>query len=67
MYVDDGGDEQVKIVDHASGVVLSSFGRPGHQIGAFTLGHTLAADSKGDVYVAETDWDRRVQKFKPVK
>jgi hypothetical protein len=29
--------------------------------------HTLAVDSKGDVYVAETDWGRRVQKFKLVK
>jgi hypothetical protein len=67
MYVDDGGDEQVKILDHASGEVLSSFGRPGHQIGAFTHGHTLAVDSKGSVYVAETDWGRRVQKFNPVK
>jgi hypothetical protein len=38
MYVDDGGDEQVKILDHASGEVLSSFGRPGHQLGAFTHG-----------------------------
>jgi DNA-binding beta-propeller fold protein YncE len=67
MYVDDGGDEQIKILDHASGKVLSSFGRPGHQIGAFTHAHTLAVDSKGNVYVAETDWGRRVQKFKPVK
>jgi DNA-binding beta-propeller fold protein YncE len=66
MYVDDGGDEQVKILDHASGEVLSSFGRPGHQAGAFTHGHTLAVDSKGNVYVAETEWGRRVQKFKPV-
>ena len=27
MYVADGGDEQVKILDRASGEVLSSFGR----------------------------------------
>jgi DNA-binding beta-propeller fold protein YncE len=67
MYVDDGGDEQVKILERASGEVLSSFGRPGHQAGEFTHGHTLAVDSKGNVYVAETDWGRRVQKFKPVK
>ena len=26
MYVNDGGDEQIKILDHASGTVLSSFG-----------------------------------------
>jgi DNA-binding beta-propeller fold protein YncE len=67
MYVDDGGDEQIKILDHASGEVLSSFGRPGHQVGAFTHAHTLAVDSKGDVYVAETDWGRRVQKFEPLR
>jgi DNA-binding beta-propeller fold protein YncE len=65
MYVDDGGDEQVNILDHASGAILSSF--PGHQIGEFTHGHTLAVDSKGDVYVAETGWGRRVQRFKPMK
>jgi DNA-binding beta-propeller fold protein YncE len=66
MYVADGGDEQVKVLDRASGEVLSSFGRPGHQLGEFTHAHTLAVDSKGNVYVAETDWGRRVQKFKPV-
>jgi DNA-binding beta-propeller fold protein YncE len=66
MYVMNGGTEQVHILDHASGKILSSFGRPGHQIGNFTHGHTLAVDSKGNVYVAETDWGRRVQKFKIV-
>jgi hypothetical protein len=66
MYVADGGDEQVKILDRA-GEILSSFGRAGHQLGEFTHAHTLAVDSKGNVYVAETDWGRRVQKFRPVK
>lgn len=64
MYVMDGGTEQVHILDHASGKILSSFGRPGHQAGNFTHGHTLAVDSKGSIYVAETDWGRRIQKFK---
>ena len=64
MYVMDGGTEQVHVLDHASGKILTSFGRPGHQIGNFTHGHTLAVDSKGSVYVAETNWGRRVQKFK---
>ncbi|MGA2292177.1 hypothetical protein [Bradyrhizobium sp.] len=54
------------ILDRASGEILSSFGRAGHQLGEFTHVHTLAVDSKGNVYVAETDWGRRVQKFKPV-
>jgi DNA-binding beta-propeller fold protein YncE len=64
LYVMNGGAEQVHILDHASGKILSSFGRPGHQAGNFTHGHTLAVDSEGNVYVAETDWGRRVQKFK---
>ena len=67
MYVMNGRNEQVHILDHASGTILSSFGRPGHQLGNFTHGHTLAVDSKGNLYVAETDWGRRIQKFRIVQ
>jgi len=66
LYVMNGGTEQVHILDHASGKILSSFGRPGHQIGNFTHGHTIAVDAQGSIYVAETDWGRRIQKFKIV-
>ena len=66
MYVMNGRNEVVHILDHASGKILSSFGRPGHQLGNFTHGHTLALDSRGNLYVAETNWGRRVQKFKIV-
>jgi len=66
MYVMNGRNEQVHILDHASGKILASFGRPGHQAGNFTHGHTLAVDSKGNIYVAETATGRRVQKFKLV-
>ena len=41
-----------------------------HPLGAVKLhygAHTLAVDSRGNVYVAETNWGRRVQKFEPVK
>ena len=67
LYMMNGGTEQVHILDHASGKIVSSFGRPGHQIGNFTHGHTIAVDSKGSIYVAETDWGRRIQKFKIVE
>lgn len=66
MYVMNGRNEVVHILDHASGRILSSFGRPGHQLANFTHGHTLAVDSRGNTYVAETNFGRRVQKFKPV-
>ncbi|MGQ0752389.1 MAG: hypothetical protein ACT4PS_17825 [Betaproteobacteria bacterium] len=63
LYVMNGRNEQVHILDHASGEILSSFGRPGHQLGNFTHGHSLAVDSQGSIYVADTNWGRRIQKF----
>jgi DNA-binding beta-propeller fold protein YncE len=66
LYVADGRNEQVHILDHESGNEITKFGRPGHQIGEFTHCHTMDVDSKGNVYVAETDIGRRVQKFKIV-
>jgi len=66
MYVMNGRNEQVHILDHASGEILSTFGRPGHQLGCFTHGHTLAVDSQGSIYVAETNEGRRIQKFRMV-
>jgi DNA-binding beta-propeller fold protein YncE len=63
IYVANGRNEEIHILDHASGRLLSSFGRPGHQVGEFDHAHTLAVDSKGTIYVAETDWGERVQKF----
>jgi DNA-binding beta-propeller fold protein YncE len=66
LIVADGGDEQVKILDRLTGEILDGFGGPGHQAGAFTHCHTLAVDSKGNIFVAETDWGRRVQKFRMI-
>jgi DNA-binding beta-propeller fold protein YncE len=65
LYVLDGRHEQVHVLDHASGEILSSFGRPGHQLGNFTVAHGLAIDSQGNLYVAESGSGRRVQRFKP--
>ena len=66
MYVADGRNELVHILDRESGKELAKFGRPGHQIGEFTHCHTMDVDSKGNIYVAETDIGRRVQKFRIV-
>ena len=66
LYVMNGRNEQVHVLDHASGEILSSFGRPGHQLGNFTHGHSLAVDSSDNLYVAETNYGRRVHKFRPV-
>jgi DNA-binding beta-propeller fold protein YncE len=70
MYVLNEENEQVDIFDHSTGNILSTFGRPGHQAGEFSHGHTMALDSKGNVYVAEVgvgnEAGHRVQKFKIV-
>ena len=59
-------DEEVDVVDRASGQMLGSFGRPGHQVGEFMHAHTMAVDSKGNIYVGESVDGRRVQKFRIV-
>ena len=66
LYVMNGRNEQVHILDRVSGEILSSFGRPGHQLGDFTHGHSLDVDSRGNLYVAETNWGRRVHRFRLV-
>ena len=38
--------------------------RPGLQAGQFTFLHSVALDSKGNLYTGETINGRRVQKFK---
>jgi len=66
IYVLDGRHEKVHILDHVTGEILSSFGRPGHQIGNFTVAHGLTVDSIGNIYVAESGTGRRIQRFIPV-
>ena len=59
--------EDFILIDVLSGAEITKFGRPGHQLGEFTHCHTLDVDSKGNLYIAETDIGRRVQKFRLVK
>jgi DNA-binding beta-propeller fold protein YncE len=66
MYVANQDNEQVDILDRASGKILSSFGRVGHYPGDFTYIHFLAVDSKGNIYVSEVGTGKRLQKFKMV-
>jgi DNA-binding beta-propeller fold protein YncE len=63
MYVADGGNELVWILDHSTGQILGAFGGPGHQAGRFSYVHTISVDSKGNIIAGETINGRRVQKF----
>ena len=62
----DGGDEVLWTFDHATGVRLTFFGRPGHQAGEFTFLHSIVLDSHGNMFLGETIGGRRVQKFVPM-
>jgi hypothetical protein len=63
LYVADGANEHVYIVDRQSLEVLTSFGYGGRQPGMFLGVHSIAVDSKGNIYTTETYTGKRLQKF----
>jgi DNA-binding beta-propeller fold protein YncE len=63
IYLCDGENEKVYILDRESLKVLTSFGDGGRQPGQFYGVHSIAVDSKGNIYTTETYQGHRVQKF----
>jgi NHL repeat len=75
MFETDGGNEVLWTFDRMAALagaaltatpgqgILAGFGRPGHAAGEFTFLHTVAADSKANLYTGETVGGRRIQKF----
>ena len=63
IYLADGRNEKVYIILRDTLEVLTSFGDGGRQPGQFYGVHSIATDSKGNIYTAETYEGRRLQKF----
>jgi DNA-binding beta-propeller fold protein YncE len=63
IYMVDGENRKVRIIDRQSLEVLTSFGDGGRQPGQFYGVHNIATDSKGNIYTTETYRGQRVQKF----
>ncbi len=63
LYVADGSNQKIHILDRQSLEELTSFGDGGRQPGEFYAVHSIATDSKGNIYTTETYHGRRVQKF----
>ena len=63
IFLADGANEKVRIIDRESLEVLSSFGDGGRQPGEFYAVHSIATDSKGNLFTTETYHGQRVQKF----
>jgi DNA-binding beta-propeller fold protein YncE len=63
LYVADGSNMKVHILDRQSLDVLTAFGSGGRQPGQFFGVHSLATDAQGNLYTTETYEGKRVQKF----
>jgi DNA-binding beta-propeller fold protein YncE len=66
-YVGNCADDEIRILDRATGKALSSFGRPGNQVGELMDPHSLAVDSKGNIIVGEVPFGGRVTMLRLTK
>src|SRR6185436_1635820 len=63
LYVADGHDKKILVLQRDTLAELTSFGAGGRQPGQFFGVGNIAVDSKGNVYTGETFEGKRVQKF----
>ena len=66
IYMIDGMNGEVRIIDRVSKETLARFGRPGRQAGEFTALHNVAVDRQGNLYTSEVNTGQRIQKFRRV-
>lgn len=63
IYMADGANEHIYIIERKTMKVLTQFGQGGRQPGEFLGVHSIATDSKGNIYTTETYTGKRIQKF----
>ncbi|MGB9067881.1 MAG: hypothetical protein WCC21_04875 [Candidatus Acidiferrales bacterium] len=63
LYASDGTNQKIHIIDRATLDVVTSFGDGGRQPGEFYAVHSIATDSKGNIFTTETYHGQRLQKF----
>jgi hypothetical protein len=63
IYLADGQNFKISVIDRESMEVLYTFGQGGRQPGTFYAPHSVATDSEGNLYTTETYEGSRVQKF----
>ena len=63
IYLADGQNQRVYIIERSTMEVLTKFGGGGRQPGLWFAPHSLATDSKGNIYTTETYEGKRIQKF----
>jgi WD40 repeat protein len=63
IYLADGANEKIHVIDRGTMEEISNFGDGGRQPGEFYAVHSIATDSKGNIFTTETYRGQRVQKF----
>ena len=63
LYLADGQNMKVYVIERESMEVLYSFGDGGRQPGQFFAVHSIDTDSQGNIYTTETYEGKRLQKF----
>ena len=63
IYLADGHNDRVWIIERESLEILTAFGDGGRQPGQFFGVHNVAVDSQGNLYTTETYEGKRLQKF----
>ncbi len=66
LYLADGTNNKVWILRRDDLSIAGEFGRNGRAAGEFHWLHSLAADSRGNLFTGEVDTGKRLQKFVPV-
>ncbi len=63
IFLADGKNERIYVMLRESLEIVTAFGDGGRQPGQFFAVHSIASDSKGNLYTTETYEGKRVQKF----
>lgn len=63
LFLADGINDRVYVIERATLEILTSFGDGGRQPGQFYGVHSIAIDSQGNLYTTETWEGKRLQKF----
>jgi hypothetical protein len=64
LFSADGENNHVWVLLRGTGEAVTRFGQNGRYAGQFHWVHSLAVDSKGNIYTAEVDTGKRAQKFR---
>lgn len=66
MFVADGTNNKIWILERASGATIGSFARNGRYAGELHWVNAIGIDTDGNIYTGEVEQAKRIQKFMPV-